>query len=234
MVVLVTGTSRGIGEGIASLLLERGHRVVGVSRAGSRDVLRLHARFADVRHDLSAPQRVEDVVDQALGAFGTIDALVNNAGTLISAGCHEQTDAELDQMLALNVTAPFRLSQLLARDWVTHGTGGVIVNVCSVEAQVAWPPPGQSGYAVTKAALLGLTRGLALALGGDEIRVVAIGPGVIETDMSISGDLRGLIPLGHRYGTTTDVAELTAFLLSDAARYITGEIVYVDGGYVIQ
>ena len=234
MVVLVTGTSRGLGEGMASLLLEQGHCVVGVSRAGSRDVLRDHTRFADVRRDLSAWQRVDEVVDEALSAFGTIDALVNNAGTLISAGCHEQTDAELDQMLALNLTAPFRLSQLLARHWVADGTRGVIVNVCSVESQVAWPPPGQSGYAVTKAGLLGLTRGLALALGGDEIRVVAVGPGVIETDMSISGDLRGRIPLGHRYGTTTDVAELTAFLLSDAARYITGEIVYVDGGYVIQ
>jgi gluconate 5-dehydrogenase len=234
MVVLVTGTSRGIGEGIASLLLEQGHRVVGVSRAGSRDVLRHHARFADVRHDLSATPQAEQIVDQALSAFGTIDALVNNAGTLVSAGCHEQTDAELDQMLALNVTAPFRLSQLLARRWVAEGSRGVIVNMCSVESQVAWPPPGQSGYAVTKAALLGLTRGLALALGAYEIRVVAIGPGVIETDMSISDDLRGRIPLGHRYGATTDVAELTAFLLSDAARYITGEIVYVDGGYVIQ
>ncbi len=234
MVVLVTGTSRGIGEGIASLLLERGHRVVGVSRAGSRGVVRDHAGFADVRHDLSDPLRVEEVVSHALSAFGTIDALVNNAGTLHSTGCHEQTDAEFDEMLALNLTVPFRLSQLLARHWVAEEIRGVIVNICSVESQVAWPPPGQSGYAVTKAGLLGLTRGLALALGGDEIRVVAVGPGVIETEMSISGDLRGRIPLGHRYGTTTDVAELTAFLLSGAAQYITGEIVYVDGGYVIQ
>jgi NAD(P)-dependent dehydrogenase (short-subunit alcohol dehydrogenase family) len=234
MVVLVTGTSRGIGEGISSLLLERGHRVVGVSRGGSRVALRDHPGFADVRHDLSAPQRIEELVDGALGAFGAIDALVNNAGMLIQAGCHEQTDAALDQMLALNLTAPFRLSQLLARHWQAEGTRGVIVNVCSVESQVAWPQPGQSGYAVSKAGLLGLTRGLALALGGEEIRVVAVGPGVIETEMSISGDLRGRIPLGHRYGTTRDVAELTAFLLSDAARYITGEIVYVDGGYVIQ
>lgn len=234
MVVLVTGTSRGIGEGIASLLLERGHHVVGVSRAGSRDALRHHDRFADIRHDVSDSSRTEKVIEEALCAFGTIDALVNNAGTLFPAGCYEQTDAELDQMLALNVTAPFRLSQLLARRWVADRCRGVIINVCSVESQVAWPPPGQSGYAVTKAALLGLTRGLALAVGEHEIRVVAIGPGVIETDMSISGDLRARIPLGHRYGATTDVAELTAFLLSDAARYITGEIVYVDGGYVIQ
>jgi NAD(P)-dependent dehydrogenase (short-subunit alcohol dehydrogenase family) len=233
-VAIVTGTSRGIGAGIAAKLLGGGARVVGVSRSGSGEALVRCAAFSDLRCDLAAPQAAEEVLDHALGAFGRVDALVNNAATLRAANCWEQTDAELDEMLTLNLTLPFRLSQRLFRHWLAQEEPGVIVNICSVESQVAWASPGQSGYAGSKGGLLGLTRGMALAGTAHGVRVVAVGPGVIETEMSISDDLRPRIPLGHRYGTPEEVAEVTAFLISDAAQYITGQIVYVDGGYLLR
>lgn len=234
MVVIVTGTSRGIGAGIAGTLLECGARVVGVSRSGSHQALDQRPGFSDLRCDLSGPDAVSDVFDHTLSVFGRADALVNNAATLLPANCWEQTDSELDAMLALNLTLPFCLSQRLLRHWLTEQSGGVIVNICSVESEVAWSSPGQSSYAVTKAGLLGLTRGMALEAAGHGIRVVVLGPGVFETEMSISDDLPPRIPLGHRYGTPQEVADVTAFLLSDAASYITGQIVYADGGYLLQ
>jgi NAD(P)-dependent dehydrogenase (short-subunit alcohol dehydrogenase family) len=246
-VVVVTGTSRGIGAGIATRLIAAGARVLGVSRTGvSRDVARVSAvrssppatveddAFVQIEHDLRSHDAPEVVVRGALDAFGRVDALVNNAGTLIDGACWRQTDSELDAMMELNLTVPFRLSQRLAAHWVTQRTHGVIVNVCSIESQIAWADPPQAAYAATKGGLLGLTRALALELAPHGIRVVAIGPGAIATAMTPEGsEVTDAIPLGHRLGEPEEIGELTAFLLSDAARYITGEIVYADGGYLL-
>ena len=159
---------------------------------------------------------------------------MNNAGVLVEGACWEQTDAELDAMVDLNVTAPFRLSQRFAAHWVEQGARAVIVNVCSIESQVAWADPPQAAYAATKGGLLGLTRALALELAPHGIRVVAVGPGAIATAMTPdTPEVTGAIPLEHRLGTPEEIGELAAFLISDAARYVTGEIVYADGGYLL-
>jgi NAD(P)-dependent dehydrogenase (short-subunit alcohol dehydrogenase family) len=232
-VIVVTGTSRGIGAGLAERLLAAGARVVGSSRSlpdpVPTDVGYFHVQ-GDVTNDL--PGRLLSV---ALDRHGRVDALVNNAGIQLNADCWAQTDEELDEMLAVNLTAPFTLSQAFARHWSSRSVHGVILNICSIVSRVGWPDPGQSGYTTTKGGLLGLTRAMALELAEYNIRVVAIGPGAIKTGMAPedTASYASRIPLGGVPGTPRDIGEAAVFLLSSAASYITGEILYVDGGYLI-
>jgi NAD(P)-dependent dehydrogenase (short-subunit alcohol dehydrogenase family) len=226
-VAIVTGASRGIGEGIAQRLIAGGTRVFGVSRSVGESV-QLHC-------DLTEPGACERVLAAALERYGRVDALVNNAGLLLEGNCWEQTDEDIDAMLALNLTVPFLLTQALARHWVKESVAGTIVNVCSIESQVAWATPPQAAYAATKGGLLGLTRALALELAPHGIRVLAVGPGPIATGMTPQmPQLEQAIPLGGCPGTPQDVGDVVAFLLSDSARYMTGEIVYIDGGYLLR
>jgi NAD(P)-dependent dehydrogenase (short-subunit alcohol dehydrogenase family) len=225
-VAIVTGASRGIGAGIAQRLTDAGMRVFGVSRTPGETV---HWRC-----DLTAPEAPELVLAAALENRGRVDVLVNNAGLLLEGNCWEQADEEVDAMLELNLTVPFRLSQLIAEHWLKAGKTGTIVNVCSVEAQVGWREPPQAAYAVSKGGLLGLTRALALELAPRGIRVVAVGPGAVATAMTPEDPrVSAAIPLG-RVGTPTEIGDAVAFLASEAARYVTGEILYVDGGYLLR
>jgi NAD(P)-dependent dehydrogenase (short-subunit alcohol dehydrogenase family) len=234
-VVAVTGTSRGIGAGIATCALDHGAKVIGMSRS-SNPAPELRDRDGYLHHSGDiCDEPASILLEAALSAHGRVDALVNNAGVEHIGPCWEQPDSEFDEMLAVNLTAPFRLSQAFAQHWTVEGTPGVIVNICSVESAVGWPDPPQSGYAATKGGLLGMTRAMALDLAAQGIRVVAVGPGAIATDMAPADcSYAKSIPLGHAPGTATDVGEAVAYLLSDSARYITGEIVYVDGGYLLQ
>lgn len=232
-VVVVTGTSRGIGAGIVTRCLEAGASVLGVSRHAEDG--RRFERHAELPLDLTSEGAAETVLETALDRFGRADALVNNAGSLVSANCWEIDDGDWDAMVALNVTAPFLLSQAFARNWRDAGIHGTVVNVCSVESEIGWRDPPQAAYAATKGALHGLTRVLAYDLADAGIRAVAIGPGVIGTEMSGDESVIGRkIPLGNRFGTPEEIGDATVFLLSEGASYITGEILYVDGGYRLQ
>jgi NAD(P)-dependent dehydrogenase (short-subunit alcohol dehydrogenase family) len=226
-VAIVTGASRGIGEAIAGRLTVTDWRIFGVSRSAGEDV-RLQC-------DLTEPDACERVLAAALESYGRVDALVNNAGLLLEGNCWEQSGEDVEAMIALNLTVPFLLSQAVASHWVKAGVAGTIVNVCSIESQVGWADPPQAAYAATKGGLLGLTRAQALELAPHGIRAVAVGPGPIATGMTPwMPELEQAIPLGGRPGTPADVGDVVAFLLSDAARYMTGEIVYVDGGYLLR
>jgi NAD(P)-dependent dehydrogenase (short-subunit alcohol dehydrogenase family) len=248
-VVVVTGTSRGIGAGIARRLLAHGARVLGASRTaggvrgedgpgkGFGEVLAegLAERFAQLRCDVTAADAPARLLGGALDAFGRVDGLVNNAGVLFEGACWEQGDAEVEATLAVNLTAPFRLTQELARHWVAQGEKGVVVNICSVESQVAWAQPPHAAYAASKGGLLALTRASALELATRGVRVVAVGAGVVATEMAQDpAATRAAIPLDGRPGTPAEIGEVVAFLLSDAASYLTGEIVYADGGYLLR
>ena len=227
--VIVTGTSRGIGRALASGIAAAGANVLAVSRAEAAP----HAeRIQPLRCDVCAPDAPDIILDAALSAFGRVDALVNNAGIIRFATPMQQTDEEWDETIATNLTAPFRLSQRLANHWASQQEPGVIVNLCSVESDVAFHD--QPAYAASKGGLLGLTRAMALELAPLGIRVLAIGPGVIDTGMTPPRpeDLER-IPL-HRLGTTEEVADAVVLLLSSLARYATGSIFYLDGGYMTQ
>lgn len=229
-VAIVTGTSRGIGRAVASGIAAAGANVLAVSRAeaGPPPV----ERIQPVQCDVCAAHAPDTILHAALARFGRVDALVNNAGIIRFATPMEQTDDEWDETIATNLTAPFRLSQRLANHWASQKQPGVIVNLCSVESEVAFHD--QPAYAASKGGLLGLTRAMARELAPLRIRVLAIGPGVIDTGMTpLRPEDTERIPM-HRLGTPKEVADGVVLLLSDLARYATGSIFYVDGGYLTQ
>ena len=247
-VVIVTGGTRGIGAAIAETCAELGGRVVltgrderagaaieGEIRAGGRA-----ARF--VQGDVTAPGFPERLMDDVLGQEGRIDVLVNNAGILSRSNAADCTDAEWDSVITTNVTAVFQLCRavvpVMRRQFKDDGRAGAIVNIASDWAVVG--AHNAVAYGASKGAIAQLTRSMAVDHAKDGIRVNAVCPGDTETDMLLSGRddekrddvLRRLgqaIPLG-RVGKPVDVAAAVAFLASDAASYVTGILLPVDGG----
>jgi len=226
---VVTGASRGIGHAIASRLSALGAGVLAVSRGVSAPEP-MAGGIVSQRVDLREVDAPGQVLAAALEEFEQVDGLVNNAGVIYFADCWLHGDAEWDDLFATNVTAPFRLSQAFARRWIELGQEAAIVNVGSIESEVAIEQ--QAGYAATKGGMLGLTRAMALDLAPYGIRVNALGPGVIETEMSdtMLETVRPRIPLG-RLGTSSEIGDVVGFLLSDLARYVTGAMLFADGGY---
>jgi NAD(P)-dependent dehydrogenase (short-subunit alcohol dehydrogenase family) len=230
-VVLITGTTHGLGAAMAARAVSHGARVVGVSRSPVGPDLPRDS-YVHLQHDL-LDDDPEAPLECVLQSFGRLDGLVNNAGVHRIAPCWEHSDEDLDVLLATNLTAPFLQMQVVARHWMDRDQPGVIVNVCSIESEVAFMPPPQAGYATTKGGLLALTRSAALDLAPSGIRVVGIGPGVIETLMSPSEPDLTAFPLG-RLGEPDEIGDAVSFLLSDLARYVTGSILYADGGYLLR
>jgi NAD(P)-dependent dehydrogenase (short-subunit alcohol dehydrogenase family) len=238
--VVVTGAGRGIGRGIARLLASRGAAVVLVSRTTHElddlagEVAAAGGRALAVPGDVTDPQLPVRILTQADAAFGAVHGLVNNAGVDRFAPIWDQTDQHFDEVVATNLTGPFLLSQHFARYWTARGIGGVIVNVTSVEAEVAFPD--QAPYAATKGGLAQLTKTLALELAHAGIRVNAVGPGVTETEMTPDRERERAadrIPMG-RLATPEEVGRAVAFLLGEDAAYVTGTTLYVDGGFLLR
>lgn len=229
-VALVTGTSRGIGAAIARRLCADGYRVVGVSRSGSEAVD--SDRFVDVQIDLAELPSTTELVAGVLASQRRLDVLVNNAATIRYADCWALEPQDLEQLLTLNLTVPFILSQAAVRHWIEVKSSGLIVNICSVESELAWRYPPQAGYTVTKGGLLGLTRTFAHDFADIGIRVNGVAPGIICTDLTSDGDVTvyDRIPM-RRLGSPEEVAGVVSFLCGPDASYMTGEVVFVDGGY---
>jgi NAD(P)-dependent dehydrogenase (short-subunit alcohol dehydrogenase family) len=198
------------------------------------EVTGLGRRFLAVSSDLERPEAAEDVASKVYRMFGTADVLVNAAGTIIRTEPPNVTPSQLDHVFAVNVRAPFLLSQALAGGMFDAG-GGAIVNVSSLSAEIV--TRASVIYQASKAALVQLTRALAIRWG-PVVRVNAVGPGYVETDMNrgwlATGENRAYavnhIALG-RLGTPQDIANVVAFLCSPLSSYITGEHIIVDGGW---
>ena len=247
-VVIVTGGTRGIGAAIAETCAELGGRIVLTGRndeAGAAVEGRIRmgggaARF--VQGDVTAPRFTERLMDDVLKQEGRIDVLVNNAGILSRSNVADCTDAEWDSVIATNVTAVFQLCRavvpMMRRQFAAEGRAGAIVNIASDWALVG--AHNAVAYGTSKGAIAQLTRSMAIDHAKDGIRVNAVCPGDTETDMLLSGRgeegrdallswLGDAIPLG-RVGEPVDIAAAVAFLASDAASYITGVLLPVDGG----
>jgi NAD(P)-dependent dehydrogenase (short-subunit alcohol dehydrogenase family) len=208
---------------------------MGVSRSGGAHD-ELGPGYAGLAADISSPVAAAALLTATVSRFGRVDALVNNAGVLATANCWEQDDRGWDGMMSTNLTGPFMLSRRFAAHWAQSGTTGTIVNICSLESDRAWASPPQAGYAATNGGLLGLTRSLALSLARHPIRVVAIAPGIVESEMTGPDRpaIEARISLGHRLTMAIEIGHAAVWLISDQAAHVTCEMVFIDGGYKLR
>ncbi len=233
-IALVTGASRGIGRAVAERLAAGGAKVI-VNYAANDEAARATAQTVggelakfDVADSAACAKAIEDIVAR----HGRIDILVNNAGIAIDALAVRVKDDDWRRQLAVNLDGAFFLCRAAARPMMKQ-KGGAIVNLTSVVGEAG--NPGQAAYAASKAGLIGLTKSLAQELASRAIRVNAVSPGFIETDMTARlpeaarAKLLDAVPLG-RLGSAGEVAEAVAFLCSDRASYITGAVLKVNGG----
>ena len=228
-VAVVTGAGRGIGLATARLLRAQGVRVLGVDLEGENDAADL------LIADVGRPADITEIYRQVHCRFGRLDILVNNAGILGDARLGMIGVAMLERVLAVNLEAVV-LNMQEASKLMRRSGGGAIVSVSSIVGLRG--NQGQVAYAAAKAGIVGATLAAARELAADAIRVNAVAPGFIATDMVAHLDRQttarrvAAIALG-RPGTAGEVAEVIAFLCSDAARYVTGQVVGVDGGMVL-
>ena len=237
---LVTGGSRGIGTEIVRRLAVDGAAVAFTYGASAADAEKLAAEVAGdggtavaIQADSADPDQVATSVDEAVAKLGGLDILVNNAGVLHLADIESFPLQDFDRLVAINVRGVFAAIQ---RAVPQLESGGRIINIGSINADRV-PVPGLAVYAMTKAAVAGLTRGLARELGPRGITVNNIQPGPIATDMhpdegEFADAAKQLIALGH-YGNTRDIASAVSYLAGPESGYVTGANWNVDGGFTV-
>jgi 3-oxoacyl-[acyl-carrier protein] reductase len=237
-VSVVTGAGRGIGRGIALRLAEDGSDVVVVdiladeARETARLIEALGRRSLTIAADVSRGASVIEMTARAVDAFGDVHILVNNAGVFGSKPMLEVTEEDWDRLMAVNLKGPFLCSQAMARHFIDRGIKGRIVNIASVESEVAFPDSPH--YSASKGGVAMLTKSMAFDLAPHGITVNAIGPGSTDTGRNYLNPERrasyqAIVPLG-RLATPRDIGHAVAFLVSDEASYITGHLLFVDGG----
>ncbi|MFH1651891.1 MAG: 3-oxoacyl-[acyl-carrier-protein] reductase [Chloroflexota bacterium] len=238
-VALVTGSGRGIGQTIALKLAERGADVVvnDVADADNlesvaAEIRRMQRRSLPIIADVSDAESVAGMVESAVSDMGKIDILVNNAGITRDQLLMRMTDEDWDNVLRINLKSAFLCTRAVLRLMVKQRWGRII-SLASIVGLTG--NAGQANYAASKAGIIGFTRSIAKEVASRNITVNAIAPGAIETAMTQQlpeaqrEELKKRIPAGY-FGTPEDIAAAIAFLASEEARYITGQVLVVDGG----
>lgn len=237
---IVTGANTGIGQAIAVSLASAGAAVLGVGRSSMAEtetqIADVGGRFASFSADLSTIEPVDAIVDAAVAAFGSADILVNNAGIIRRADAIDFTEADWDAVMDVNLKTAFFLSQAVAKRMIPNGRGKIIniASMLSFQGGIRIP-----SYTASKSGLAGLTRLLACEWAGKGINVNAIAPGYFVTnnttalreDAKRSSDILARIPAG-RWGDPQELGGAAVFLASDAAAYVHGTILPVDGGWL--
>jgi len=242
-VAIVTGAASGIGRGIAlrfaqegaqivvaDVLVERARETVSTIEEGG-------GRALAVAVDVSQRSQVEALVARVVDVFGRIDVLVNCAGVMGRVPFLEIGDTEWDRMIDVNLKGTFLCAQAVAREMVRAECKGKIVNIASIESEAACPE--QAHYAASKGGVLMLTRAMAYDLARYQINVNAVGPGTTDSghghfdDPAVRAKYGARVPWG-RVATPRDIANAVLFLASDEAEYVTGSVLYVDGGCLIK
>ncbi|MDO8882169.1 SDR family NAD(P)-dependent oxidoreductase [Pseudotabrizicola sp.] len=238
-VALVTGGNRGIGLAIARLFVEAGAKVMVTGRSLTADAQELCANdcAAWVAGDVTDPATPERIVAATLDRFGGLDILVNNAGIADSGDFHDFDDARLAAINDTNFVAPFRIARAAIKPMLEKQSG-VILNIGSISAEVANQPQLQVAYNASKAAVHQMTRVMAFEYASRGIRVNALAPGYVVSDMTKGGIANAAwnkvwtenTPMG-RFGQPEEMANCALFLCAPASSYVTGTVLTADGGY---
>ncbi|MFC0183201.1 3-oxoacyl-[acyl-carrier-protein] reductase [Pseudarcicella hirudinis] len=238
-VALVTGASRGIGRSIAFKLAQEGASVaftylssVEKGQALEAELAALGVKAKGYRSDASDFKQAEELVNSVVADFGTIDVLINNAGITKDGLLMRMTEEQWDTVLQVNLKSVFNLTKAATKPMMKAKSGSIInlTSVVGIRGNA-----GQSNYAASKAGIIGFTKSVALELGSRNIRSNAVAPGFIETEMTgeldaaTTEEWKKTIPL-RRGGQPEEVADACVFLASDMSRYITGQVLQVDGG----
>ena len=239
-IALITGGAQGIGYACAEAIAEDGARIVVADRTAdgiAAAAEKLGDDAVSMVCDMGDPAQITGLFDKIEKDVGTVSILVNNAGIALPGDFLETSLEQFQQVINVNLTGSFLALQRAAKSMVASGIEGAIVNMSSVNAQVAIP--SIAAYCASKGGIMQLTKAAALALAPHNIRVHAVGPGSIDTDMmaAVNADPAAMqmvmsrTPL-KRIGSPREIGDVVAFLASKKASYITGETIYVDGGRI--
>ena len=240
-VAIVTGASRGLGQGMCVALAQAGANIIGVSQS-SMDETRQKVesegkKFIEVKADLTKTDKIDEIIEVAINNFGKIDILVNNAGMIRREDAINYSEKDWDDTINLNLRTLFFLSQSVAKQFIKQNSGGKIINIASMlsyQGGIRVP-----AYTASKSAVMGLTKALANEFAKYNINVNAIAPGYMATDNTAplradekrSGEILERIPAG-RWGTPEDLAGTVIYLSSKASDYVNGYCIAVDGGWL--